>query len=100
LCALGNAQESVDEFLKMWLQSLDATAVRQLAQFIWINADTIFAKRQLWNAFWEGRPGAAEVVAWIKTNEVDVFLQHASATLTDHLQFAQGQLEAIRAAEV
>jgi hypothetical protein len=100
LCALANACRNVDEFLQLWIQSTGPTAVRQLAQFIWLHADRILTTTFPLQGHWHGRPAADEVLAWIKSEDVWQFLQQNSILLTNHLADVLAQLEAIRSATV
>ncbi|MCI0332711.1 MAG: hypothetical protein L0228_05770 [Planctomycetes bacterium] len=98
LCAVGNACNDLRDFLAIWMQQREAPAIRQLAQFILINADTILKKRCLWNAYWETRPSVHQVLGWIASDEVSRQLRDCSDSLSEHLTYAPFQLEAIKSA--
>ncbi|HEX3599172.1 MAG TPA: hypothetical protein VHU84_03465 [Lacipirellulaceae bacterium] len=97
ICALGQACDDVGRFLMAWSTSSDALAARQLAQFVWINADRVLRKNRLMNSFWDGRPGIAQVLAWLKSDAVASVIHEHSSEYTEHLKYASAQLDAIRA---
>lgn len=97
LCAISCACESIDDFLVVWASQNDATAIRQLGQFIWLNADTILKKNRLWNSFWVNQRAAEETIKWLSSETVRTCVENGRQYLTEHLSYSSHQLEAMRA---
>ena len=86
LCSLASACSTLRPFLEDWLLSEAVAAGQQLAQFIIVNHDDLIASKRLANGFWywEGvEARAAEVIAWLRSPAVGVYLQAHQAELAE-----------------
>lgn len=64
LCGIGQAEPNLAPYLAAWTASGSAAASAQLAGFVLDNAETL-ERGRLWNAFWEQRPNARQVIDWL-----------------------------------
>lgn len=53
LCAIANALDTVDNLLKMWIETDSVHAKQHLAAFVVENYDSLLKKGQLSNSFWD-----------------------------------------------
>lgn len=65
LCGIGQAEEDLSLYLKIWLQADSDEAIRNLALWIVCSGEEL-TKNKLLSAYWEGRPAqSAEVIRWV-----------------------------------